>query len=319
MLRLLRIRGTRPRWRVVENKMTVELPPDHHRYHDCFGVSIRFVLFAMAAPIHSKELVEQDAEMQKHQAPSLEAKVAVISGSSSGIGKAIATELSSRGAQIVINYPKPELRDEAEKVAADLHTPAIAVCADIGSTDGPSALIDATVSHFGHVDIVVNNAALAVNKKFEQQNLADWDLLVNLNGRGTFLLTQAALPFLKKPGGRIVNICSASSRAAPPMQSIYAGTKGMVDSFTRVWAKELPPTYGCTVNAVSPGPTRTEGFAAAGADVMKILQPTIDATPIASRMAESSEIAFAVAFLCEERARWINGVHLHANGGLYVE
>ena len=94
----------------------------------------------------------------------------------------------------------------------------------------------------------------------------------------------------------------------------------MVDSFTRVWAKELPPKYsGLTVNAVSPGPTRTEGFADAGEEMMKVLQPTIDATPAAKRMGESSEIAFAVATLCEERARWLNGVHLHANGGLFVE
>jgi NAD(P)-dependent dehydrogenase (short-subunit alcohol dehydrogenase family) len=142
---------------------------------------------------------------------------------------------------------------------------------------------------------------------------------VNINARGTFLLTQAVLPHMTSPGGRIVNVCSASSRAAPPMQTIYAGTKGMVDSFTRVWAKELPPKYGCTVNSVSPGPTRTEGFAAAGEEVMKILQPTIDAIPVAARMAESSEIAFAVACLCEERARWINGLHMHANGGLFVD
>lgn len=261
----------------------------------------------------------RDAEQQSTQPQTLAGKVAVVSGSSSGIGKAIALELSSRGAQVTINYPFPELRAEAEAVAKAMPTPAIAVCADIGTTTGPDDLVQATVAAFGYIDIVVNNAALAVNKKLEDHNLADWDLLVNLNARGTFLLTKAALPNLRKPGGRFVNICSASSRAAPPMQTIYAGTKGMVDSFTRVWAKELPPTYGCTVNAVSPGPTRTEGFAAAGDEVMKILQPTIDSTPVEARMGAPSEIAFAVACLCEERARWINGVHLHANGGLFVD
>ena len=103
------------------------------------------------------------------------------------------------------------------------------------------------------------------------------------------------------------------------MQTIYAGTKGMVDSFTRCWAKELPPKYGCTVNAVSPGPTRTEGFADAGEEVMKILQPVINQTPVGPRMAETSEIAYAVAILCEEKARWINGTHLMANGGLFID
>lgn len=264
-------------------------------------------------------VASRDAGHQANQSKSLAGKVAVISGSSSGIGKAIAIELASRGASVAINYPFPSLQAEAQAVVDGLSGSAIAVCADIGDAAGPATLVQATIKAFGRIDIVVNNAALAVNKRFEDQTLADWDLLVNLNGRGTFLLTQAALPYLTKPGGRIVNICSASSRAAPPMQTIYAGTKGMVDSFTRVWAKELPPQHGCTVNAVSPGPTKTEGFAAAGEEVMKILQPTIDAIPVAARMAQSSEIAYAVAFLCEERSRWINGLHLHANGGLFVD
>lgn len=268
----------------------------------------------------SNHVAGVDAAHQSQQIKSLAGKTAVISGSSSGIGKAIAVELSSRGANVTINYPFESLKQEAEAVVAQLpHGTAIAVCADISTTTGPAALVAAAVQAFGRIDIVVNNAALAVNKRFEEQTLDDWDLLVNLNGRGTFLLTQASLPHLSKPGGRIINICSASSRAAPPMQTIYAGTKGMVDSFTRVWAKELPPVYGCTVNSVSPGPTRTEGFAAAGEEVMKILQPTIDSIPVAARMAESSEIAYAVAFFCEERSRWINGLHMHANGGLFVD
>jgi len=148
--------------------------------------------------------------------------------------------------------------------------------------------------------------------------MGHWDSLVNLNARGTFLLTQEALKHLTKISGRIVNICSASSRVPPPMQTIYAGTKGMVDSFTRCWAKELPPKYGCTVNAVSPGPTRTEGFAAAGDEVMKILQPTIDSTPCGNRMGETAEVAYAVAMLCEERASWICGTHVVVSGGLQV-
>lgn len=93
----------------------------------------------------------------------------------------------------------------------------------------------------------------------------------------------------------------------------------MLDSFTRCWAKELPPKYGCTVNAVSPGPTRTEGFADAGPEAMKTLQPIIDQTPVGPRMAETEEIAYAVAMLCEEKARWINGTHVMATGGLFID
>ena len=125
------------------------------------------------------------------------------------------------------------------------------------------------------------------------------------------------LPWL--PEGRIVNIDSISARAAPPMQTIYSGTKGMVDSFTRCWAKELPPKYGCTINAVSPGPTMTEGFAAAGEAFMKEMKPVMDQTPVGKRMARPEEIAFAVGFLCEPRASWINGLNLTASGGLFID
>ncbi|CAK7234566.1 hypothetical protein SCUCBS95973_008979 [Sporothrix curviconia] len=246
-------------------------------------------------------------------------KVAVVSGSSSGIGLAIAQELASRGAHVVINYPFLDMKDAADAAAASLATSGLAVCADISTVDGPGALIAETVANFGQVDILVNNAALAVNLPFEEQTMDHWDQLVNLNARGTFLLTQATLPHLSGRGGRIVNIVSISARAAPPLQTIYAGTKGMVESFTRVWAKELPPKYGCTVNAVSPGPTMTDGFRAAGEEAMKVLGPTIAATPAAKRMGEPEEIAYAVAFLCEERARWVNGEQLFVNGGLYVD
>ncbi|RYP29687.1 hypothetical protein DL767_006639 [Monosporascus sp. MG133] len=249
----------------------------------------------------------------------LAGKVAVVSGSNSGIGLAIARELASRGANIVINYPFPSLSADATAVAASLPTKSVAICADMSTVEGPRTLADATFQEFGHIDILVNNAALAINLPFEEQTMEHWDSLVNLNSRGTFLLTQHTLRHLPPAGGRIINICSVSSRGPPPLQTIYAGTKGMVDSFTRVWAKELPPKYGCTVNAVSPGPTATEGFLAAGEEAMKVLQPTVDATPAGKRMGKPEEVAFAVAFLCEERAGGGNGQHLFVNGGLFID
>ncbi|KAK1657959.1 hypothetical protein BDP55DRAFT_698645 [Colletotrichum godetiae] len=233
---------------------------------------------------------------------SLAGKIAVVSGSCSGIGHAIAKELSARGSHAVINYPHASLAEEAAAVAATLITPGIAIEANMSTVDGPKRLIESVVEVYGHIDILVNNAAIAINLPFEEQTLDHWDSLVNLNGRGTFLLTQQAL-----------------SRAAPPLQTIYAGTKGMVDSFTRVWAKELPPKYGCTVNAVSPGPTATQGFLSAGDEAMKVLGPTIEATPAEKRLGQPEEIADAVAFLCEERSRWVNGEHMFVNGGLYMD
>ena len=250
---------------------------------------------------------------------SLSGKVAVVSGSSSGIGLAIASELSSRGAKIVLNYPFTSLASEAEAAAGTLFTPCIIVEADLSTVEGPEKLVQEAIGKFDRIDILINNAGHAVNLPFEEQTLEHWDALVNLNGRGTFLLTQQALKHLTRGSGRIVNICSISSRDGPPLQTIYAGTKGMIDSFTKVWAKELPPKYGCTVNAVSPGPVATQGFAAAGDEAMKVLGRTIETTPVEKRLGAPEEIAFAVAFLCEEKARWVNGEHLFVNGGLYID
>ena len=219
----------------------------------------------------------------------------------------------------MVNYPFGSLQSQAETLCKTLPTTSIAIEADLSTLEGPQKLIDVTLAKFKRIDILINNAGLAVNKPFEEQTLSDWDKLVNLNGRGTFLLTQAVLPHLSKTDSRIVNIVSISARAAPPMQTVYAGTKGMVDSFTRVWAKELPGKYGCTVNAVSPGPTMTEGFADAGEEFMKLMKPVMDATPVGPRMAKPEEIAFAVGFLCEPRASWINGLHLNACGGLHID
>lgn len=259
----------------------------------------------------------------------LAGKTAIVTGANTGIGAAIAHELASRGASVVINYPFAALAAEAEAVRAALPTAStsLAVEADLATEAGPQTLIDAAVARYTTVHILVNNAGLAVNKPLAEQTLDDWDLLVNLNARGVFLLVRALLPHLPRPsdpptsddGGRIVNIASISARAAPPLQTIYAGTKGMVDSMTRVWAKELPPLHGCTVNAVSPGPTMTSGFAAAGDEFMKTMKPVMDATPVGARMARPEEIAFAVGFLCEPRASWINGLNLNASGGLHMD
>ncbi|ROV91909.1 hypothetical protein VPNG_09776 [Cytospora leucostoma] len=297
----------------------------------------------------------------------LAGKVAIVTGSNTGIGAAIARELSSRGASIVVHYPYSNLASEAQGVLSSLPTASTstAIEADLSTEAGPQQLIDATVARYGGtIHILVNNAGLAVNRPLPQQTLEDWNLLVNLNARAVFLLVKGVLPYLPRlpspssaaqaqaqaqptpetatplssstttppsfsspspntittvEGGRIVNIVSISARAAPPLQTIYAGTKGMVDSMTKVWAKELPPRYGCTVNAVSPGPTMTAGFAAAGEEFMREMAPVMAQTPVGHRMAQPEEIAFGVGFLCEPRASWINGLHLMASGGLHIE
>ena len=200
--------------------------------------------------------------------PTLKDKISIVCGSSSGIGADVGPGIASRGANVVLNDPFPNLQEDAEKLAASFSTRSIALAADISMVDGPTKLVDATIREFGRIDILVKNEALAVNTPFEEHSLDDWDLLVSLNGRGTFLLTQCTLRHLPEHGCRIVNIVSISSREAPFMQTIYAESKGMVNSFSKVWTKELPPKHGVTANAVSPEPTMTEGFAQAGEEFM---------------------------------------------------
>jgi NAD(P)-dependent dehydrogenase (short-subunit alcohol dehydrogenase family) len=195
-----------------------------------------FIKNIASIPHHAKAVNQVFEFITIMSDQTLKGKVAIISGSSSGIGAGIVRELSARGAFTVVNFPFPHLEDEARRLVSSLPSPSIAVEADMSTVSAPRKLVDTAVSQWGKIDIVVNCAGLAVNKPFEEQTLADWDLLVNVNGRGTFLLTQASLPHLTRGNGRIVNIVSISARGPPPNQTIYAGTKGMCDSFTKCWS-----------------------------------------------------------------------------------
>ncbi|KEF62902.1 3-oxoacyl-[acyl-carrier protein] reductase [Exophiala aquamarina CBS 119918] len=253
---------------------------------------------------------------------SLGGKVAVVSGSSLGIGAAVIRELSKRGAKVVINYPNAREERNAIKLQQSLPNEAILVEADLSTLEGARKLADTAAAEFGKIDILVNNAGINIalplddpdDTKFDEI----WDRIVNLNGKGTARLTRAVLKHLSPSNSRIVNIGSGVSHSADPGQGIYAGSKGMIESLTRVWAKELPRKYGCTVNLVAPGPVATEGFLAAPAEMTLALQPMLDATPVASRAGSPAEVAYAVAILCEVEAGWINGVYLPVTGGSVV-
>ncbi|OAP56475.1 hypothetical protein AYL99_09654 [Fonsecaea erecta] len=144
--------------------------------------------------------------------------------------------------------------------------------------------------------------------------LDQWNMQVDLNIRGMLLLTQAVLSHLA-PNSHIVNLSSVGARQGFPGSTVYSGTKSMIESFTRCWALELGPKYHCTVNAVEPGPTNTAGFTQSGPEFLENVQPLLDATPMGPRMAEPSEIAYAIAFLCEDKSSWITGACLPVNGG----
>lgn len=253
---------------------------------------------------------------------SLEGKVAIVSGSSAGIGAAIARELASRGASVVLNYPGSSEKETADAVLKSLAHPSrsIAIEADLSTLEGPKRLAEAAAARYGKVDILINNAGVMIGTPLDDPDdgkiIAAWEKTINLNGRGTYLLTRAVLKFLHTKNSRIINISSGSSRTAASNQSMYAGTKGMLESLTRNWAKELPRKYGCTVNTVAPGIVGTEGYYAAPPVVREILKPFIDETPVAPRVGTTEEVAWAVAMLCEEGASWINGTYIPVGGGV---
>lgn len=261
-------------------------------------------------------------------------KTAVISGSSKGIGAGIAMELSARGANIVLNYPRTSLREECEAVGSKLATKWIAILADIASDDGPAELVRQAVEKFGHIDILVSNAGLVPIAPLWDAKLSTWDQAMNLNARGAFALVQAALPHLTPyhpsdppnmsgtiGGSRVILVGSVASRVPKPMQGIYAATKGALDAILRVWAQELPPNYGCTVNMVAPGPVLTESFREhfTPDEWEATREALIQQTPVEGGAASIEDVAWAVAFLAEERSRYINGEYMFVNGGVAMQ
>lgn len=260
----------------------------------------------------------------------MQGRTALISGSSSGLGAAIAKELSARGANIVLNYPWEHLAADAESVGKELTTPWIAVCADLSTMEGPKDLVSAAVDKFGHIDILVNNAGYVPMQPLWEADPASWDKAMNLNARGTFLLTQAALPHLTPytpsgkmsgahGGSRIVCIGSAASRTPEPGQGVYAATKGAIDAMIRVWARELPQKYGCTVNGIGPGPVCGKAFFGMLGDTYEVVKDVFEkGTPCEGSFASPEDVAWTVAFLAEERSRWINGEYIILSGGYYL-
>ncbi|KAB5576272.1 hypothetical protein GE09DRAFT_1095213 [Coniochaeta sp. 2T2.1] len=240
-----------------------------------------------------------------------------------GLGAAIARELHSRGAKVVINYPCPSEKANAEKVLQSMgpDARAVAVEADLSTPEGPRKLaVEAASAFGGKIDILVNSAGinrlpLFLDDPDDAKVESAWNDVNYLNGRGTFFLTREVLKHLSRQNSRIVNVGSCISRIPAPASSVYAGSKSLVEAYTQCWAMELPRKYGCTVNGVAPGPTATDSFLAAPQEVRDSLQAISDATPVAPRLGMPEEVAWLVASLCEERAGWVNGAYIPVSGG----
>ena len=244
----------------------------------------------------------------------LKGKTAVVTGASKGIGAGVAKELAARGAAVVVNYASS--RDGAERVVADITNAggkAISVGANVGVPDEIGSLFKAAKDAYGKVDILVNNAGIYAFSPIETLTSETIMSMLNVNVVGLLLCTTAALPLFPKAGGSIINIGSVVGEMAPPTATVYAGSKGAVNSITRVLAKELGPK-GIRVNAVNPGPISTEGFKAAGFIESGFEAQMVSSTPL-GRIGQPDDVAAIVAFLASNDARWITGSLLDAAGG----
>jgi len=241
----------------------------------------------------------------------LNGKVALVTGGSRGIGAAIAKHLAADGANVAITYAKDASAASAVAKAIESNGgKAIAIQADATDAKAVKAAVDKTVATFGRLDVLVNNAGTAIPKTFEETTLEEMDRVIDINIRGVFAATQAALKHMKD-GGRIIMIGSAvGERAASPLLVPYTATKGAVKMFTQALSRELGGR-GITVNNVQPGPIDTDLNPATGDWAV----PQKAATAL-DRYGKVDEIAAMVAFVAGPESSYITGANLTVDGGM---
>ncbi|MFL7837592.1 MAG: 3-oxoacyl-[acyl-carrier-protein] reductase [Candidatus Promineifilaceae bacterium] len=244
----------------------------------------------------------------------MEGKVALVTGSSRGIGRAIATELAVRGAKVVINYhSNPQAAEEVVKAIVEQGGSAVAVQADVSDFDAAQMLIKATIDNFGQIDILVNNAGTTEDTLLMMMKEEQWDSVIDTNLKSVFNCCKAAArPMVRrKQGGRIINISSVSGLVGQAGQTNYAASKAGIIGFTKSLAKELG-SRNITVNAVAPGFVLTDLTADLSED---LVEQTLAFIPL-GRWGELEEIAHVVAFLASDQSSYITGQVIAVDGGI---
>lgn len=241
---------------------------------------------------------------------SLTGKVAIVTGSSRGIGRAIAERLGRNGASVVVTYAGS--KDKAEEVVAAIQAngaDAITLQTDVRKITDIQDLFQKTLSHFERIDILVNNAAgKNIFKSTTDMTIEEYDSMFDITRGVYFTLQQAALYLAD--GGRIISISTSGTAMSIPTGGAYSGCKAAIEQFSAALAKELGKR-GITVNTVSPGVTATDGLVLEQAQVDQLIAQT----PL-GRLGQPVDVADAVVLLVSEDARWITGQHIRANGGI---
>ena len=235
----------------------------------------------------------------------LDGRVAIVTGGGQGIGKAIADKLAEEGATVVV----------ADIKGAEQAAPAggMGLTVDVSSEDDVKRMVDETVSAYGKLDVLVNNAAIVPFTAWDDIDFAEWRRIMAVNLDGTFLCCHYGHKPMREAGyGRIVNLASNVVLAGTPNLAHYVASKGGIFAFTRALAREIGQ-YGITVNSVAPGLTETEGvMASPHSEAFEFVQ-MLQAIP---RRGVAADIAPAVAFLASEEAGWITGQMLVSDAGM---
>lgn len=241
-------------------------------------------------------------------------KVAVVTGSSKGIGAAIAKRFAAEGASVVVNYSTS--REGAEKVVKEIESrggKAIAVGANLSKEDEITHLFEETKKAFGKVDILVNNAGKYSFAALDAIDDGHFRQLYDTNVFALLFATKAALPLFPAEGGSVINVGSVVSSLAPPNSVVYVSSKAAVDAATKVLVKELAPRK-IRVNSINPGMIETEGLHAAGVPGSPMEQMVVSITPL-GRVGQPDEIAGPAVFLASDDSRYITGDILFVSGG----
>ena len=260
--------------------------------------------------------VQLSNTIMKHQN-----KIALVTGSSRGLGKNIAQHLARSGADVIVTYHSG--KEEAEEVVAEIRRSgrkAVALQLDVSQTGGFTAFADVLKSTLAgewqrdSFDFLINNAGIGINKPIAETTEEDFDRLMNIHFKGVFFLTQKLLPLLAD-GGRIVNTSSGLARFSNPGYAAYASMKGAVEIFTRYLAKELGPRK-ISANVVAPGIIDTdfteEALSRDGAREFMASNIAL------GRVGVPDDIGGVVDFLCSEDGRWVNAQRLEASGGMMI-
>lgn len=240
--------------------------------------------------------------------------VAVITGASRGIGRAVAENLAAMGTHVVVNYVR-DTSAAAEVVsrAREKGVEAISVQGDVADVEQAEKVVATAIEHFGRVDILVCSAGIWKGAPIELMSEALWDLTLDINLKGTWAVCRAAIPHMKdRRFGRIVIVSSTAGQRGEANYSNYAASKGGQISFTKALSTELGP-FGITVNSVAPGWVDTEMSSEALSDEAN--RKSIESIIPVGHVATAEEIAWPIVFLCSAWARDITGEILNVNGG----